>query len=127
MYGTLKRGGESHGLLERLGASYVGKGSVAGVLFDLGAFPGAVRSEAQPSRVVGEIYRLHQAPRALEELDEYEGVGPGAVAASLYRREIAEVRLENGNRVSAWIYWLSRAPRRGRRIKSGDYAAKKPN
>jgi gamma-glutamylcyclotransferase (GGCT)/AIG2-like uncharacterized protein YtfP len=127
VYGTLKRGGESHGLLERLGASYVGKGSVAGELFDLGAFPGAVKSEAQPSRVLGEIYRLHRAPQALGALDEYEGVRPKSVATRLYRREIAEVRLENGDRVSAWIYWLNHVFRRGRRIESGDYAPKRPN
>lgn len=108
-------------MLGQVGAVYVGKGSVAGELFDLGSFPGAIPTDL-PARVIGEVYRLPKLKPALKALDEYEGVGPGAVAASLFRRELAEVALENGERLSAWIYWLDHAPRRARRIESGDYA-----
>lgn len=125
VYGTLRRGGGSHDLLERLGAVYLGKGSVAGELLDLGAFPGARKSRSPSARVVGEIYRVPNATEALKALDEYEGVGPGALVTSLYRREITEVTLEKGERVSAWIYWLNHVPRRRRRIDSGDYVTKR--
>ena len=123
VYGTLRRGGKSHELLERLGAVYLGKGSVAGELLDLGTFPGALKSGLPPTRVVGEIYRLPDPSGALKTLDEYEGVGPGALVTSLYRREITQVTLENGEKLSAWIYWLNHPPRRVRRIESGDYAS----
>jgi len=124
VYGTLRRGGESHHLLEQLGAVYVGKGSVAGELLDLGAFPGALKSEQPSDSVVGEVYRLRAVPRALKVLDQYEGVGPGAPITSLYRREITRVTLEKGEHLSAWIYWLNHSPRHKRRIASGDYAMK---
>ena len=122
VYGTLRRGGEGRRLLERLGGVYVGKGSVAAELYDLGAYPGALKSQDPSSRVVGEVYRLSNATQALQRLDEYEGVRPSGAAASLYSREITEVTLENGEHLSTWIYWLSRAPQRMRRITSGDHA-----
>jgi gamma-glutamylcyclotransferase (GGCT)/AIG2-like uncharacterized protein YtfP len=99
----------------------VGKGSVAGELCDLGAYPGALKSKSKSARVVGEVYQLPNTTQALRTLDEYEGVSDSS-AAILYSREITQVTLENGERLDAWIYWLSRAPQRVRRIKSGDYA-----
>ena len=121
VYGTLRRGGERHCLLERRGAVYVGKGSVAGELYDLGAYLGALKSKSESARVVGEVYQLPNPTPALRSLDEYEGVFDSS-AAILYSREITQVTLENGERLDAWIYWLSRAPQRMRRIQSGDYA-----
>src|SRR5438105_1507723 len=95
VYGTLRPGGERqrHSLLAGLGAVYVGKGSVAGELYDLGAYPGALKSQDPASRVVGEVYRLSNPTQALHKLDEYEGVSPSGAAASLYSREITEVTL----------------------------------
>ena len=122
VYGTLRRGGEGHRLLQRRGVVYVGKGSVAGELYDLDSYPGALKSQDPSSRVMGEVYRLSNPTQALQRLDEYEGVRPSGAAASLYSREITEVTLENGEHLSAWVYWLSRAPQRMRRIKSGDHA-----
>jgi|GEM_PF-194577 len=119
VYGTLRRGGKRHDILQLLHAAYVGKGSVAGELFDLGEYPGAVKSNATAARVIGEVYRLPNLKTALRTLDEYEGVG---AVASLYRRDVTEVTLESGQRLSAWVYWLNEAPPRARRIESGDYA-----
>lgn len=118
-YGTLRRGGKRHDILQQLHAVYVGKGSVAGELFDLGEYPGAVKSGSTAARVIGEVYRLPNLKTALRILDEYEGVG---AATSLYHREITEVTLDSGQRVSAWVYWLNEAPPHARRIESGDYA-----
>lgn len=123
VYGTLRRGAERHDLLQKLRARYIGKGSVAGELFDLGPFPGAIKRGARSrKRVAGELYRLADASRALKVLDEYEGVRSGEVAAALYRRDVVEVWRPGGERASAWIYWLSPPPPGARRIESGDYA-----
>lgn len=121
VYGTLRCGGKRHDILQRLGSVYVGKGSVAGELFDLGEYPGAVKSDSSQARVIGEVYRLRNLNSVLRTLDEYEGVGD---VTSLYRREIAEVTLESGERLNAWIYWLKQRPPRGRRIESGDYTGR---
>ena len=152
VYGTLRRGFAGHSLLQGLGARYVGKGRICGELFDLGDFPGAVephnptqwpgayagggsKSTVHGSagaiksehvcedgvRVVGEVFRIPNPERAFRILDAYERT-PGA--RRLYSRRPTEVKLERGDRVTAWVYWLNRAPKGMRRIISGDYANK---
>jgi gamma-glutamylcyclotransferase (GGCT)/AIG2-like uncharacterized protein YtfP len=56
----------------------VGTGSFQGKLYDIGRYPGVVRSGRNTDRVMGEIYRLSEPRRALEILDEYEGTDSGA-------------------------------------------------
>src|SRR5215467_16332744 len=43
VYGTLRRPFVRHSLLQSLGARFVAKGSICGLLYDLGEFPGAVK------------------------------------------------------------------------------------
>jgi gamma-glutamylcyclotransferase (GGCT)/AIG2-like uncharacterized protein YtfP len=100
--------------MRRLGARYVGKGSVQGRLFDLGEFPGAVKMRGSSGRVEGELYHLPSAVRALKSLDQYEG--------SCYTRELAEVELQGGQHARAWVSWLKQAPPPKHQIKGGDYA-----
>jgi gamma-glutamylcyclotransferase (GGCT)/AIG2-like uncharacterized protein YtfP len=116
VYGSLRRGFDAQGLMRRLGARYVGKGTVHGRLFDLGQFPGAVKAPGSSAQVAGELYYLPSPARALKSLDRYEG--------SRYKRELAEVKLQDGRRARAWIYWLKRVPAPQHQIKRGDYAAK---
>jgi gamma-glutamylcyclotransferase (GGCT)/AIG2-like uncharacterized protein YtfP len=120
VYGTLRRGFASHGLICRLGGSYVGRGMIQGELYDLGSFPGALRSEDPAARVAGEVYRFKDSVRALRTLDEYEGVSE--YRAGPYVRSVLEVTLEDGAEVKAWAYCLRRQPDPARRIVSGDYA-----
>jgi gamma-glutamylcyclotransferase (GGCT)/AIG2-like uncharacterized protein YtfP len=151
VYGTLRPGFDAYPLLQKPGAHYVGKGSVCGELVELSSFPGALKpgrtgageaseGEADESgsssrqmssadghpryRVIGDIFRLLSPARAFKLLDRYEGFRPALPGESLFIRELTEVRLENGNRVTAWIYWLNRLPKRARRIRSGDYSDK---
>ena len=124
VYGTLRRGQQRHDLLEELGAEYLGQGIVVGELLDLGAYPGALKGGPQSSmRVVGELYRLADASSALKVLDDYEDAGGGA--AALYRREVDPIVRSDGERVSAWVYWLNESPPGARRIESGDYATRR--
>ncbi len=121
VYGTLRRGFSRHGNLRRLGARFVGRGSVRGELFDLGDFP-ALRESDNPGRMVlGEVYRFRNPRRAFKVLDEVEGFRPAAPSSGLLRREVASITFDNGTRVAAWAYWLNRAFRSGRAIPSGDY------
>ncbi len=114
VYGSLRRGCEAYARMRRLGARFAGKGSIRGRLFHLGEFPGAVRARGRSTRVVGELYCLPNAARALRHLDSYEGAA--------YRREVTEVELLSGRRARAWIYWLKRVPASGVQIVDGDYA-----
>jgi gamma-glutamylcyclotransferase (GGCT)/AIG2-like uncharacterized protein YtfP len=116
VYGTLRHdtGHPAAGLLERR-ARAVGFGLLRGRLYDLGAYPAAVRSAEPEHRVRGIVYRLEPGLREvlLTDLDAYEGAE--------YRRELAAVRLESGETVSAWVYLYARTPPPGRVIAGGDY------
>jgi gamma-glutamylcyclotransferase (GGCT)/AIG2-like uncharacterized protein YtfP len=114
VYGSLRRGFGAQGLMRRLRARYLGKGSVEGQLFDVGRFPAAVKAPRSRMRVVGELYRMPSANRSFLRLDQYEGRS--------YSRDLAEVELQNGKRTRAWIYWMKRVPASKRRIRGGDYA-----
>lgn len=113
-YGTLMRGFPLHALLDGR-ADSVGEGEVAGLLFDLGRYPAALRDGGGLIR--GEVYRLED-PGLWRALDSAEG--------SQYHRGEAGVRLARGRRVTARIYWYVGPLRRAVPIPGGDYRAHAP-
>jgi gamma-glutamylcyclotransferase (GGCT)/AIG2-like uncharacterized protein YtfP len=118
VYGTLRRSldGKPHPFLSE--CEYVGEAYFNGKIYDLGAFPGAMLSDNPNDLVKGEVYRLHQPEPLLAALDLYEG----AVGLDrLYRRELAEVVLEDGCRIGAYIYIFNHSVNGYTRIESGDY------
>jgi gamma-glutamylcyclotransferase (GGCT)/AIG2-like uncharacterized protein YtfP len=113
VYGTLReraRGPVQAALTQEW--SFVGYGTVAADLYDLGAYPGAVPRVAAGARVRGELYRVPNDPEALTRLDHHEG--------EEFARASVDVTRDSGESESAWIYWYRREPS-GRRIRSGDY------
>ena len=122
VYGTLRRGFALHPELKKLGARYLGKGRVTGTLFDLGEYPGLIRSGGNGSRVEGELYEIkspsEQLP-VLDKLEEFDAKRPGK---SLFVRKRVTVTLKQGVRTRAWGYVLPRKPRHARVIASGIYA-----
>jgi gamma-glutamylcyclotransferase (GGCT)/AIG2-like uncharacterized protein YtfP len=148
VYGTLRTGFEAYRVRQTTRVHYISKASVRGQLVDLGRFPGALKpglrvtrehSYSEPgvhdpvrperggvgwqgqSQIMGEVFRLLNVSRGLKLLDDYEGYHPASPDKSLFIRELTEVKLEDGQTVIAWIYWLNRSPKGARRIKSGDY------
>lgn len=117
VYGTLMRGFRLHHLMTGQ-AEFVGEGTVAGRLLDLGPYPGALAEE--PGTIYGEVYRL-RAPGLLATLDREEGYRPDAPARSLYLRQPTVVRLADGRAVTAWIYWYHGPRGRAVPIPGGDY------
>jgi len=114
VYGTLMRGFPLHALLEGRTDS-VGEGEAAGLLFDLGRYPAALRDGGGLIR--GEVYRLKD-PGLWLALDSAEG--------SQYHRGEAGVRLAGGRQVTARIYWYVGPLRRAVPIPGGDYRAHAP-
>jgi gamma-glutamylcyclotransferase (GGCT)/AIG2-like uncharacterized protein YtfP len=114
VYGTLMRGFPLHALLEGR-ADSVGDGEVAGLLFDLGRYPAALRDGGGVIR--GEVYRLKN-PGLWLALDSAEG--------SQYHRGEVGVRLAGGRQVTAYIYWYVGPLRRAVPISGGDYRAHSP-
>lgn len=98
---------------------WVGRGSIAAALFDLGIYPAAV--PASDGRVWGEVYEATQPFMVLQALDELEGYRPGEPEASLYNRAVTPVTLEDGRAVHAWAYFYNAPLGRAVRIESGDY------
>jgi gamma-glutamylcyclotransferase (GGCT)/AIG2-like uncharacterized protein YtfP len=114
VYGTLMRGFRLHALLGGR-ADSVGDGEVAGLLFDLGRYPAALRDGGGVIR--GEVYRLTD-PGLWRALDSAEG--------SQYHRGEVGVRLAGGRQVTAYIYWYVGPLRRAVPIPGGDYRAHAP-
>jgi gamma-glutamylcyclotransferase (GGCT)/AIG2-like uncharacterized protein YtfP len=123
VYGTLRRasGHRAHERLARA-AEPVGEGTVAGRLYLVADYPGLVAAPGESARVRGEVYRLI-APSALADLDRYEGCDPVDPARGLYRRARAEVVLDDGRKVAAWVYLYNRPVTALRPIASGDYCS----
>jgi gamma-glutamylcyclotransferase (GGCT)/AIG2-like uncharacterized protein YtfP len=113
VYGTLRRGGPMHALLEP-GARWVAAARLRGRLYDLGPFPGLCEGR-RGDWVQGELYRIREAG-LLEVLDRYEG--------RAFRRVVREaLPADGGAPVPAWVYLFAGSLRGRRRIASGDYLA----
>lgn len=122
-YGTLQPGlapPEIAPLMD--GIPVIASGSVPGILYDLGGYPGALPDPRAESRIYGVIYQLPEDPAALAQLDAYE-FDPGAPAASRFLRQRHPVQLQNGRTLPCWVYVLSRAPAGAPILKSGVFPA----
>lgn len=117
-YGTLM---QAFGGLGRLGVadrvSVVRACRFAGLLYDLGRFPGAVPGDGT---VHGELLRLHD-PRVWTVLDAYEGYEAEREEDALFVRR--RVVLQVPSHRTAWVYWFNGDLAGCPRISSGDWAA----
>src|SRR5215471_21679572 len=103
VYGSLRRGFH-HPAYKYISShfSFVAMGKATGVLYDMGVFP-AAKATNEESFIIGELYVIkaeHEFDWAIAQLDDYEGVNPEENHPSLYRRELAEVRLDNGKKTT---------------------------
>lgn len=110
-YGTLQPGLIPPELAPLMaGISVIARGSVPGVLYDLGGYPGAVLDPRAESRIQGVVYRLPEEPSALAQLDDYEEYDPAAPGESLFRRILHSVTTANHGNLDCWIYVYNRNP-----------------
>ena len=102
-------------------AQLVGKATTAGMLYDLGMYPGFISGEA--GRVKGELYRLNPetAEMTIDMLDAYEGV-TGAPEDE-YRKVKVTVQVSDGGSFEAFTYEYKDAVEGKAVIPLGDYAA----
>lgn len=94
-------------------AKFSGTGWYRGRLFDLGSYPGAVSSRSNSDKVLGDLYVLADERAVFGVLDRYEGDN--------FCRRNGTINLENGNKIVAWIYLLSKPGAGLRVIPGGDY------
>ena len=120
VYGTLRKGYDLR-LMDKVSPliRYVGQGKVNADLYDIGRYPGAIRSNKGPE-VIGDVFELSDPERVLKLLDKYEGIGPDKAAAEFVRRR-SRVKLRSGRTVTAWVYWYNHEPAGKIRIKHKNY------
>ena len=107
VYGSLRSGFRSpaYEYISRY-FDLVGEGKVKGRLYDLGDYP-AAKPATEDKFIIGELYRIRNEKEfswAMGQLDDYEGVNVAFDETPLYRRDIAEVHIDD-KIVPAWIYW----------------------
>jgi|WetSurMetagenome_2_1015567.scaffolds.fasta_scaffold1253785_1 gamma-glutamylaminecyclotransferase len=112
VYGTLRHGQGNHYLIEFSKFIGMAQTKIRYALYAYG-IPFLSRSSAI-SQVTGEVYSVDQV--TLIRLDQLEG------HPDFYKREIAEVVLQDGTELKAWVYFHDTV--RGNLIESGDFLQK---
>ena len=100
---------------------FIGDGIFRGKLYDIGHYPGAIPSSGISDFVRGDVYLLPDPGSVLEILDMFEGCVIDSSSRSEFCRKKANVLLESGRSVVAWVYIYNRATDGLREIPSGDY------
>lgn len=121
IYGTLMRGRANHGVLKRLGATFVGAAWTPEprILVDLGPYPALTDPEAPDAPipagpVFGELWTVPES--ALAPLDDFEG------CPELYKRVSVAVETADGTWMDVFVYvFARRLPRLASVIRSGRY------
>jgi gamma-glutamylcyclotransferase (GGCT)/AIG2-like uncharacterized protein YtfP len=107
VYGTLRRG-SAHPWAATLArsANWLGEGRLAGRLYDLGEYPGAV--DAGDGWVRGDVYHLLNPAGLLPLLDDYEDFRADAPQLGEFRRVSRPVLLDGGESRMCWVYLYNR-------------------
>jgi gamma-glutamylcyclotransferase (GGCT)/AIG2-like uncharacterized protein YtfP len=124
-YGTLQPGLAPKSMAHATGKlRAVGPGSVRGVLYDLGHYPGAIAGAGATGKISGTVMELPEDPAVLRALDDYEGFDPQSLAASEFVREQQEVELASGGTLMCWFYRYNRKIDAARVFPNGEWQKK---
>jgi gamma-glutamylcyclotransferase (GGCT)/AIG2-like uncharacterized protein YtfP len=121
VYGTLRKDYDlklKDRVRDRL--QYVGQGKVGATMYDLGRYPGAVRS-TKGSEVVGDVFLLSDPGQVLGVLDKYEGITDNGSKDEEFVRRKGRVKLRSGKLLTAWIYWYNFDPASKQPIRYKNY------
>ena len=120
VYGTLKEGGRLAGQMDQVRVSSE-KGTVEGIMYDLGSFPGVLLNNE--GTIHGELHTyLNPNNLTLNRLDLIEGYQERGDAYNLYNRKKCEVLTENGIQ-TAFIYEYNGEINQSTIIPSGNWLA----
>ncbi len=112
IYGTLRRGGRAHHLMQ--GAEFHATGSIPGRLVHVDQYPGLIPCDDE--QVMGELYLV--GDQLLNELDRYEGC---LESPPHYIRQETVVTLENGEKKSALVYVFQLLEPHHEEVENGDW------
>ena len=123
VYGTLRSQlrGRIRQLVHAGDLRLVAPAYVHGELYDLGAYPGAVRS-SERGRILGEVLELRRGAINWRIIDAYEDYQPHNERRSLFVRRLSTAwRSDDNAPLACWVYWYNRSTQGRRRIHCGDY------
>jgi putative glutamine amidotransferase len=100
----------------------LGRATVRGTLYHLGAYPGLVLEPSNGNRVVhGQLLELPDDPMVWGRLDSYEGFAPDEPQRSLFRRVRCQALRDDGTGVECWTYVFNGDLARAGRIHGGTW------
>lgn len=110
VYGSLRQGFQNpaYEYMSRY-FTFIGRGRTKGRLYNLGSFP-AAQPTTDDAYIIGELYHVNNPAEfnwAIAQIDDYEGLVVEVDETPLYRRNKAEILLENGTTAEAWVYWYN--------------------
>ncbi len=113
VYGTLRQGSANQ-YAERLSktACHIGSGTVSGRLYLVTHYPALAPAQSAEERVKGDVFEGITA-ELWQLLDEYEG--------EQYARELAQVTMDNGQTLEAYVYRYLLSTKSLKLIRSGDW------
>lgn len=121
VYGTLMH--DINSAMSRfltMNSSFLGEATMAGYLYDIGQYPGAVFDPQSSSCVGGHIFHLHDANKVFEVLDAYEGIDWAHPDQNEYRRELVPIDFQ-GDQPDCWVYLYNGAIEGLYKISHGNY------
>lgn len=122
VYGTLRK--QITPNMHHLIAShceFFSNGFMHGKLYELCGYPGAIESSDAKAKVFGELYKMLDRKRVLDQLDEYEECSDWFPMPHEYSRNQLSVELIGGGSVVAWVYLYNRDVSNLQQIIPGDY------
>jgi gamma-glutamylcyclotransferase (GGCT)/AIG2-like uncharacterized protein YtfP len=121
VYGTLRKNFDLQ-LKQKVSSEleYLGKAKVEGMLYDIGDYPGAIKTKSG-NEIVGDVFLVSDPEKVFKILDKYEGYSSDKVDTSEFVRTRNKVQLKSGKQLNAWIYWYNNELEGKPRIKYKDY------
>ena len=103
VYGTLLDEDNKYGIYLRDNSKFFSSGKLAGILYDIGEYPGAVLSPAGNDFIYGIILEIDDPSIVLALIDLYEGFGDDQPQPNEFIRVLTEAETDRGH-VDCWIY-----------------------
>ena len=120
VYGTLLRASNYFGALLNQHAHLYSEGRIKGRLYHAGEYPALITDPESENWVYGKIFTLHHQSKIWEELDEYEGCGPGLSQPNEFVRIKGTVCTET-EYLECWLYQYNLSSENLPLIESGRY------
>jgi len=123
VYGTLRKNYDLK--LKKMVSNrmeYLGQGKVGASLYDIGRYPGAIKSN-RGDEVIGDVFLVTDSDKVLKLFDRYEGISEEGKHDADFIRKKTRVRLRSGKTLLAWVYWYNQSVVHKRKIKHKSYLA----